>query len=111
DAIVGSSRAYSFDLTLPGGASIPAAAVSWVAVLPTHRRQGVLSRVIEALHDDAREREEPVSMLTASEGAIYGRYGYGVATWRLGLTAERSRIEFADDAPEMGRMRMLDRDE
>src|SRR6476660_9690656 len=59
DAIVGSSRAYSFDLTLPGGASIPAAAVSWVAVLPTHRRQGVLSRMIEALHDDAREREEP----------------------------------------------------
>jgi predicted acetyltransferase len=109
--LVGGSRSYSFELTMPGGACIPAAAVSWVAVIPTHRRRGVLTQMINALHDDARAREEPVSMLTASEGVIYGRYGYGVATWRLGLTAERSRVEFRDDAPEMGRMRMLERDE
>ena len=29
-AIVGVSRAYSFEVTLPGGALVPAAAVSWV---------------------------------------------------------------------------------
>src|SRR4051812_22705878 len=65
--IVGVSRNYSFELTLPGGAQVPAAAVSWVAVMPTHRRQGVLTRLIAALHDDARARDEPAAILTASE--------------------------------------------
>lgn len=105
--IVGTSRAYSFELTVPGGAVVPAAAVSWVAVIPTHRRRGVLTRMIEALHADARAREEPVAVLTASEGGIYGRFGYGVATWRLGIEAECARVRFRDDAPA-GRLRMLD---
>src|SRR4051794_37025870 len=52
--VVGVSRAYSFELTVPGGASVPAAAVSWVAVLPTHRRRGVLTQMMHALHEDAR---------------------------------------------------------
>src|SRR5689334_14456755 len=71
DEMVGVSRTYTFELTVPGGAMIPAAAVSWVAVLPTHRRQGVLTRMIDAMHDDARERGEPVGILTASESHIY----------------------------------------
>ena len=87
--LVAASRAYSFELTMPGGAIVPVAAVSWVGVLPTHRRRGVLTQMIDALHDDARERGEIAAVLTASESAIYGRYGYGVATWRLGLTLER----------------------
>ena len=109
DEIVGVSRNYTFELTLPGGAMIPAAAVSWVGVLPTHRRRGVLSQMIAALHDDAREREESVAMLTASESAIYGRFGYGVATWRLGLSAERTHVQFTND--DDGRMRLVTRDE
>jgi predicted acetyltransferase len=108
--IVGVSRNYSFELTVPGGAVVPAAAVSWVAVLPTHRRRGVLTQMIAALHEDARARDEPVAMLTASESVIYGRYGYGVATWRLGLSASRARIEFVDP-DDTGRMRMLTREE
>jgi predicted acetyltransferase len=106
DEMVGVSRSYSFELTVPGGAMIPAAALSWVAVLPTHRRQGVLTGMINALHDDARERDEPVGILTASESHIYERFGYGIATWRLGLTTEKSRIEFREpNSP--GRMRMV----
>ena len=93
--MVGVSRTYSFELTMPGGATIPAAAVSWVSVLPTHRRRGVLTQMMAAMHDDARERDEPAAILTASESSIYGRFGYGVAAWRLGLTAERARIAFA----------------
>src|SRR5215470_11153698 len=52
--MVGGSRNYSFELTVPGGALVPAAAVSWVSVLPTHRRRGVLRGMIDALHVDAR---------------------------------------------------------
>src|SRR5712691_10615209 len=93
--IVGVSRTYSFELTMPGGTLLPVAAVSWVSVLPTHRRRGVLTQLMAAMHDDARERDEPAAILTASEGSIYGRFGYGVATWRLGVTADRARIAFA----------------
>src|SRR5882724_5432861 len=110
DEAVGVSRNYSFELTLPGGAALPAAAVSWVGVAPTHRRRGVLTRLMAALHDDAREHDEPVAMLTASESNIYGRFGYGVATWRLGLSAERSAVRFRSDASP-GRVRMVARGE
>ena len=106
DEMVGVSRSYSFELTVPGGAMIPAAAVSWVAVLPTHRRKGVLTGMINALHDDARERGESVGILTASESHIYERFGYGVATWRLGLTTQKANIEFRDPKSP-GRMRMV----
>lgn len=106
-ALVGASRAYSFEFTLPGGAVLPAAAVSWVGVAPTHRRRGVLNRMIEALHDDARERGEPAAILTASESSIYGRYGYGVATWRLGLSVERAHGQFARPVDDDGRIRFV----
>jgi predicted acetyltransferase len=106
-ALVGASRAYSFEFTLPGGAVLPAAAVSWVGVAPTHRRRGVLNRMIDALHDDARERGEPAAILTASESSIYGRYGYGVATWRLGLSVERAHGQFARPVDDDGRIRFV----
>ena len=109
--LVGGSRNYSFELTVPGGALLPAAAVSWVGVLATHRRRGVLSGMMEELHADARERGEPVAILTASESVIYGRFGYGIATWRLGLTAERNRIHFVDHHADHGRMRYVTEDE
>ena len=51
--------------------------------------------MIGALHDDARERGEPAAILTASESVIYGRFGYGVATWRLGLSIDRAYGRFA----------------
>jgi predicted acetyltransferase len=111
DEIVGVSRTYSFELTVPGGATVPAAAVSWVSVAPTHRRRGILTQMINALHDDARARDEPVAILTASESVIYGRFGYGTAAWRLGLKAERAHIDFRSDVRGDGRMRMLTNDE
>jgi predicted acetyltransferase len=109
--MVGVSRTYSFELTMPGGAFLPAAAVSWVSVLPTHRRRGVLTQLMAAMHDDARARDEPAAILTASEGAIYTRFGYGVATWRLGLTAERARITFVRPDDDEGTTRLASREE
>src|SRR3954468_8164997 len=109
--IVGVSRTYSFELTMPGGNFIPAAAVSWVSVLPTHRRRGVLTRMMAAMHDDARDREEPAAILTASESSIYGRFGYGIAAWHLAIAAERSRITFSRPDDDDGRMRLVKQDE
>ncbi|HWS46937.1 MAG TPA: GNAT family N-acetyltransferase [Acidimicrobiia bacterium] len=109
-SIVGASRNYTFELTMPGGRLLPAAAVSWVGVLPTHRRQGVLTRMMAALHNDARDHGEPVAMLTASESVIYGRFGYGVATWRVALSAERTRLRFTGD-DDSGAIRLVTRAE
>ena len=64
-------------LTVPGGAEIRAAAISGVGVLPTHRRRGILTRLMSWLLDQAAERGEAVSVLHASEGAIYPHFGYG----------------------------------
>jgi predicted acetyltransferase len=109
--MVGVSRTYSFELTMPGGAFLPVAAVSWVSVLPTHRRRGVLSQLMAAMHGDARDRGERAAILTASEGSIYGRFGYGVAAWRLGVSAERARIAFARPDDDSGCTRLVAREE
>ncbi len=85
--ICGTFRSWASELTVPGGACLPAAAVSAVTVLPTHRRRGIMRSMVAAEHGAARERGEAVSMLYAAEYPIYGRFGYGPgcreATWTL----------------------------
>src|SRR5262245_2546710 len=109
--LVGCSRAYTFEMTMPGGASVPVAGVSSVAVQPTHRRRGVLTAMIGALSDDARARGEVASVLTASESIIYKRYGYGAATWKLGATLARAHARFARPVVDTGRVRLVNRGE
>ena len=110
DDIVGTSRNHSFELTVPGGAQIPAAGLSAVAVLPTHRRRGVLRSMMTATFDDAVQRGESVSMLTASEGGIYGRFGFGVSTFAQSLAVDVRAAEFAPPRPA-GRARFVEPDE
>jgi predicted acetyltransferase len=109
--MVGCTRAYTFELTMPGGALVPVAGVSAVAVQPTHRRRGVLTAMMGALHDDARARGEIAAVLTASESVIYGRFGYGPATWRLGFTVDREGAEFAHPVADTGSVRLVPRGE
>ena len=86
DAIVGTFRTFPTQLTLPGGGRVAVNAVSGVSVRPTHRRRGTLARMIA--HDVARatERGEVACILIASEWLIYGRFGYGPATWKSNWT-------------------------
>ena len=78
-AIVATAAAYPRELTVPG-ATVPASAVSAVGVLPGHTRRGFLTALMRRHLDDARAEAIPVAALWVSEGAIYGRYGYGPAT-------------------------------
>ena len=100
--ICGTFRSWESELTVPGGAGLPAAAVSAVTVLPTHRRRGIMRSMVAAEHGAARERGEAVSLLYAAEYPIYGRFGYGPgcreATWTLDaratfLTPSRGTVE------------------
>ncbi len=106
--IVATTGAYSFDLTLPGPATLPIAGVSYVAVLPTHRRQGLLRRLMRRQLDDLRARGEAVAVLTASESSIYGRFGYGPATSVAYFEITRTHAAFARPFDSGGRLRLLD---
>lgn len=92
---VGTAATHAFELTLPGGALVPAAGVTAVGVLPTHRRQGVLRAMMRHQLAGLRERGEFLSVLLASEAPIYGRYGYGPATYTTRLTVARHKAAFA----------------
>ncbi|MGW3649747.1 GNAT family N-acetyltransferase [Streptomyces sp. NPDC000878] len=88
---VGTTSTYSFELTLPGETLVPVPGVTAVGVLPSHRRQGVLSAMMRHQLADLRARGEFLSVLLASEATIYGRFGYGPATYTAQLTVERRR--------------------
>ncbi|MGW4824699.1 GNAT family N-acetyltransferase [Streptomyces sp. NPDC004227] len=83
---VGTAATHSFELTLPGKTLVPAAGVTAVGVLPSHRRQGVLSAMMRRQLTELRARREFLSVLLASEAPIYGRFGYGPATYTARLT-------------------------
>jgi len=68
---------------------VGAAGVSFVSVLPSHRRRGIMSAMMRDQLADVAARGEPVAALFASESAIYGRYGYGCASGQLSLTIRR----------------------
>jgi len=88
DAIVGTASAYSFQLTVPGGIA-GAAGVSFVSVLPSHRRRGILSAMMRHQLTGIVGRGEAVAALFASESGLYGRFGYGCASEQLRLTIRR----------------------
>jgi predicted acetyltransferase len=86
---VGVTMCFSFQLSVPGQMVLPAAGVTFVAVLPTYRRRGVLSSLMRRQLADIRDRREPLAILWASESVIYPRYGYGRASWYLSYTIRR----------------------
>ncbi|WP_432854114.1 GNAT family N-acetyltransferase [Amycolatopsis sp. CA-161197] len=112
---VGTAAAYSFELTLPGEVVVPAAGITSVGVLPSHRRRGVLSAMMRHQLAELRARGEFLSVLLASEATIYGRFGYGPATYTGQLTVARHQAALAApraQAPaDTGSVEVLKRDE
>jgi predicted acetyltransferase len=111
DAWVGTAGAYSLRLTVPGGRDVGAAGITEVGVAPSHRRRGILRRMMTWLCDQALERGEPVAVLWASESAIYQRFGFGLGTLQSMFDMERTRIRFIRPAEPAGRIRLVEHDE
>lgn len=107
DDVVGLGRNFSLELTMPGGEPIAAGGVSWIGVRPTHRRRGILTRIMTTLLDESTERGESVSMLTASEAAIYGRFGFGIASRHRSVSIDVRGAQLRD-APPPGRVRYVE---
>ncbi len=110
DAIVGGAGAFQFDLTVPGG-PVRTAGVTVVGVLPTHRRRGILRELMRTQLEDVHERGEPLAALWASEGAIYGRFGYGLASLSGDMEILRTDAGFARPVEWPGSTRLVGRDE
>jgi len=108
--IVGGASAASFTMTIPGG-TMPVVGVIGVGVRPTHRRRGINTALMRAELDDMRERGEAVAALHASEGGIYGRYGYGRATYLASVSMDAERSGYVRGYEPRGRVRLLGRDE
>lgn len=109
--IVGCAGAYTLRTVVPGGATVPTAGLTTVGVLPTHRRRGITTELLARILDQAVEREEPFTTLFASQAAIYGRFGYGLATQALQLDVQLDRVRFASGLEPSGRVRLRTREE
>jgi predicted acetyltransferase len=108
--LVATAGAFTFELTVPGLASVPAAGVTWVTVLPTHRRRGLLRQMMDRQLDDVADRGEPIAVLTASEATIYGRFGYGLGTVTNYVDIRREGLHLTSPPRVGGRVRLVDAD-
>ena len=109
--MVGTSGAYSSRITVPGGDSIPVAAVTDVAVLPTHNRRGIGTKLMRDQLERIRDRGETGAALWASESIIYGRWGYGMAVQTDAVTIDTRHSRFEHQVTPRGNMRMVEIDE
>ncbi|KPI10192.1 UPF0256 protein [Actinobacteria bacterium OK074] len=108
---VATFRSFAQEITAVGGAAVPADAISNVSVTATHRRRGLLTRMMAQDLAAAKERGDVVATLIAAEYGIYGRYGFGPAThaayWTIDAlrTGLDPRVPVPDDG---GRIDLAD---
>jgi predicted acetyltransferase len=111
---VATLRSDARRLTVPGAGreteELPVDAVTNVSVAATHRRRGLMSRMLGESLRAARERGDAVSVLIAAEWPIYGRFGYAPAVWSSNYTLRSGR---AGEVPggDPTRVRQVERDE
>ena len=108
---VGGAGAFSFSMSVPGGALVPAAGITAVGVLPTHRRRGILRSLMREQLEDARSRHDLVAYLWASEATIYGRFGYGLASRAGDVSIAKERAGFAAPFEPRGSVRLVELEE
>jgi len=95
---VGIAGAYTFGMCVPG-ATVPTAGVTYVAVLPTYRRRGILRSLMRRQLTDIAAGDEPIAALWASETPLYARYGYGRASATATFRFRRGEGALAPFAP------------
>ncbi|MFE9612885.1 GNAT family N-acetyltransferase [Streptomyces sp. NPDC006012] len=91
DRCVATYRSFAQEITAVGGAVLPSDGISNVTVSPTHRRRGLLTRMMSQDLTAAKDRGDVVATLIAAEYPIYGRYGFGPATWATEWTVDVPR--------------------
>lgn len=93
--LLGVVNGYDSGITLPGGAGIRHLSVTHVGVLAAATRRGIARRLLTQQLRMAREAGYVVAGLRATSATIYGRYGYGVASWSVRQELDLSRAVLA----------------
>ncbi|WP_181772325.1 GNAT family N-acetyltransferase [Amycolatopsis pittospori] len=106
--LIGTVRSFDSEVTLPGGGTVPLGAVSLVGVRSDRTRRGVLTALMRSQFEDFAARGVPAAMLHASEGAIYGRFGYGIAARGKSIEVDRQRAKFRPELSSGGQISLLD---
>jgi predicted acetyltransferase len=106
--LVATTTSFPTQTAVPGGAVLPVAAVTGVGVRADRTRRGLLTALLRAQLDDVRSRGDVLALLWASESAIYGRHGCGVATRAATVQVPASRTALRPQAPRDGEVRLLD---
>jgi len=105
--IVGGAHSHRLEMSVPGASAVTAG-VSNIAVQPTHRRRGVMTRMMHHQLEDIHQRGEPVAALFARESAIYGRFGYGIGSLYERWMIERPYNRYARPYNSPGRIFFVD---
>jgi predicted acetyltransferase len=87
DEMIATLAVHSLTMSIPGG-ELAVGGVNNVAVRADYRRRGLMTSMMMAALRDTRERGEAVSALWPSEAAIYGRFGYGLASRHARLSID-----------------------
>jgi predicted acetyltransferase len=107
DRPVASFASWEGSVNVGRGRLLRARLISEVTVRPTHSRRGLLRRLMTADLDRARRDGYPVALLTATEATIYGRFGFGAATFLREVEVDATtRLQLK--APTVGTVEMAD---
>ncbi len=106
--IVGTALDQPFELTVRPGVTVPCRGLTWVAVLPTHRRRGVMRALVEEHLATCRTEGLAASLLHSVVSGFYRPFGYGVATRRARITVATAHARFRDDAPAPVPLRLVE---
>ena len=91
-----------------GRRELPLQMITDVTVSPAHRRQGLLRRMITDDLADAVDRGLPLAALTVSETTIYGRFGFGLSTWRHRIEVDTTSRFALRDFVDPGRLELAE---
>ena len=99
--IIATSAGFPFRLKLNGN-TIRADGVTSVGTDPQFRRRGLVRRMITIRFEQAYEDDVAASILWATLGAIYQRFGYGLASSAYKYKLDPRFCEFQFNEPEVG---------
>ncbi|MFC9892627.1 GNAT family N-acetyltransferase [Nocardia sp. NPDC127579] len=102
DRVVGCTKSRTMTLTVPGERTVEATGIAGVTVSPMYRRRGILRAMYEEQHRRTEAAGLPLTIFTASQGGIYGRFGYGPTIRENRITVDRRFAEFRPGTPDPG---------
>ena len=107
--IVGTGGADKYSITVPGGNNINMAGIAFMGTLPTHKRRGIFSSMMNKLHSQAKERGDSIAGLWASQSLLYNRFGYGLSTIREDWQINSNHTKLSKSKNDSIRLELVDK--